>query len=419
MNMREYPLEPGLLSTFRLYVAGRLLFVVIAGGFYVAWYGPPIERGSVLSAIPFLADIVVLSVLLSVRHFRRWLGRLYLPLTLLVSVMGPIVQMGYVLPMYDTDAIFAFLLGFSLLLVPLLLTAWQYSFGWVLLLGLCTSLFEFLLLSSGANLTITGLRWSTVSLVGRSLLSIFVGYIVSNLIDQQRQQRHELARAYRQLVRYASTLEKLAVSRERNRLARELHDTLAHALSGLAVQLDAISAIWDPAPPRARAMLERSLSIARIGLDETRRALQALRATPLEDMGIVLAIRELAEGAAARGSLVLSLDLSDGLSNLAPEVEQCYYRVAQEALENVIRHAHATRVSVALRQDRGQLILEVSNDGRGFAEASTPSQNRLGIKGMHERAGLIGGTLIVESREGEGTTVRLTMENIDDSGAHM
>ena len=100
-------------------------------------------------------------------------------------------------------------------------------------------------------------------------------------------------------------------------------------------------------------------------------------------------------------------------------MEQCYYRVAQEALENVIRHAHATRVSVALRQGEGQLVLEVSNDGRGFAEASTPPQNRLGIKGMHERADLVGGTLKVESRVGEGTTVRLTMESKDDSGAYM
>jgi signal transduction histidine kinase len=251
------------------------------------------------------------------------------------------------------------------------------------------------------------LMWSVVALAGRSILSIFVGYIVSNLVVEQRKQRQELAEANRKLVRYVSTLEQLAVSRERNRLARELHDTLAHALSGLAVQLDAIAALWDPIPSRASAMLERALSITRIGLDETRRALQALRATPLEDLGLALAIRNLAENVAARGALSLDLDLPEQINDLAPEVEQCYYRVAQEALENVIMHANAQRVSVSLRQAEGRLTLEVSDDGLGIAGEATGSEGRLGIKGMRERAELIGGTLEVESRSGQGTTIRL------------
>lgn len=405
--METYALEPGLLRTFRLYVAVRLLFVAIAGGFYMVWYRPSIRPGLVVSALPFVADIALLFVLLSWKQLGNWLGGLYLPLALLVSVVGPIVQVGYVLPRYDTDATFAFLLGFSLLLVPLILTAWQYSFAWVLLLGLSTALFEFLLLSSNPGLSVAELRWSTVALVGRSLLVIFVGYIVSNLIHEQRRQRHELAEANRKLVQFATTLEQLAVSRERNRLARELHDTLAHALSGLAVQLDAIGAVWKRMPRRARAMLDRSLSITRIGLDETRRAMQALRATPLEDVGLVLAIQDLAERAAARGGLELELALPDHAPALAPEVEQCFYRVAQEALENIVQHARATCVAVSLTQDVGRVTLQVTDDGVGLVEGPSAQEAQFGMRGMRERADLIGGTLEVQGQPGLGTTVRL------------
>ncbi|MFN2156637.1 MAG: sensor histidine kinase, partial [Anaerolineae bacterium] len=187
-----------------------------------------------------------------------------------------------------------------------------------------------------------------------------------------------------------------------------LHDTLAHALSGLAVQLDAIAALWDPMPPRARLMLERALAITRTGLDETRRALQSLRATPLEDMGLSLAVQELAESTTARAGLELRIKLPGPLGNLTPEVEQCFYRVAQEALENVIRHANATIVGVSLYRRDGQLTLEIEDDGMGFSAEADRERDQLGIRGMRERAELIGADLQVRSLEGEGTVVRLT-----------
>jgi signal transduction histidine kinase len=387
----------------------RMVFVLIVGGFYLAWYRPPLRPSMALYAFPFLAGLIFLYVYLSWPWLQRTLGRLYLPVALLVSVAGPIMQVGYILPSFGADSSFAFLLGFSLLLVPLILTAWQYSFRVVLLFGLGTALSEFMLLSSTSTMSVTQLRLSTVALVGRAILSMFVGYIVSNLIEEQRIQRRDLAEANRKLVRYAVTLEQLTISRERNRLARELHDTLAHALSGLAVQLDAVAAVWDGIPPKAEAMLERALSIARIGLDETRRALGDLRATPLEDLGVGLAIRALAEDMAARGGLALDLDVPEQVYNLSPEVQQCYYRVAQEALENVARHADARRVGVSLWQAGGRLTLQVSDDGLGFEDHEVDPE-RFGLRGMRERAELIGGTLTLESHAGEGTTVRLDTE---------
>ena len=403
--MNRRPLEPGLLSIFRLFLVLRLLLVLVTVVFYFYWGTRAFELWQLWAALPFLVDIPILFLFLSWSWLQRKLGRLYLPTLLAIATVSPLVEMNYVFPLYDIDASLAFLLMFLLLLVPILLTAWQYPFRYVVFFSIGASILEFSLLGGTPQFEFLGSEWTIAALLGLSLLSIFVGYIVSYLVAEQRKQRRALAQANRRLVQYASTLEQLAVSRERNRLARELHDTLAHALSGLTVQLEAISAVWDP-PSRARAMLERSLSIARVGLDETRRALQALRATPLEDMGLVWAIRELAESVTARNGWALTLNLSRQIGVLPPEVEQCYYRVAQEALDNVSQHANARNISLSLSRNDKSLVLEISDDGVGFP-SNLDSDERFGITGMRERAALIGGTLEMQSHPGQGTTVRL------------
>jgi signal transduction histidine kinase len=405
--MNDRPLEPGLLSIFRLFIVLRLILVLTTMAFYFAWSGSVFAVWQLVAILIFLADIPFLFLYLSWVWFQHKLGRFYLPVALLVATASPIVEMSYVFPLYNIDASLAFLLMFLLLLVPLILTSWQYRFRYVVFFSLATSVLEFSLLGSTPQFAVFGSRWAFVALFGRSVLSVFVGYIIAYLVSEQRRQRRALAQANQKLVRYAATLEQLATSRERNRLARELHDTLAHALSGLTVQLDATVAMWERSPPRAKAMLERALSIARVGLDETRRALKALRATPLEDMGLVWAIRSLAESVSARDSLAVELDLPEDLDGLSPEVEQCYYRVTQEALENASRHAQAHKVRVSLRGDEAGLVLEISDDGGGFSQASADSEEKFGIRGMRERAELIGGTLEIDSDPGRGTTIRL------------
>ena len=214
---------------------------------------------------------------------------------------------------------------------------------------------------------------------------------------------------------FAVALEELTISRERNRLARELHDTLAHSLSAVAVQLEAVRSLWAVDPDGARDMLDQADGTARTGLTEARRALQDLRATPLKDLGLGLALRELAETAAERAGASLQLQLSeqppDGLS---PFAEQGIYRIAQEALENVVRHSGAKALSVSLQHSDGQATLQIGDDGLGtdYADAS-PHQaggpRGLGIRGMRERAELIGGTLQITSEVGQGTRVMLTV----------
>jgi signal transduction histidine kinase len=199
----------------------------------------------------------------------------------------------------------------------------------------------------------------------RTISFILVGYMVVRLMTTQREQRRALAEANTQLAHYAATLEQLATSRERNRLARELHDTLAHSLSGIAVQLEAVKTLWENSPEDA-AMLEQSLATTRSGLTETRRALQALRASPLEDLGLALAVRSLAESVAARSGLALDLEAPERLENLSPDLEQGIYRIVQEALENIAQHANARNVKMQLSQTDGHFTLTISDDGQGF-----------------------------------------------------
>jgi signal transduction histidine kinase len=229
-------------------------------------------------------------------------------------------------------------------------------------------------------------------------------------MEAQRSQRRELAQANRRLMRYASTIEQLSVTRERNRLAQEMHDTLAHTLSALAVELDALSSVWSPEASRARRILEHALTTTRDGLDETRRALQAMRASPLEDLGLARAVRTLARNTAERCGLQLTLRGPADFGDLPPEIEHTYYRVAQEALENVVRHAEAETLFVGLMWEGHHLVLTVRDDGIGLPEPIYRDTSHFGLRGMRERADFIGGALTIASEADGGTTIILRTE---------
>jgi len=431
--MQKQGLEPGLLSVFRVYVVLRLVAMLAVAEFFFLRYGPWFQLIQLPYVLLFLSNFVFLLVYLSWPWLERNLGWIYLPFALIVSAVGPILEARYLFVVYDPAYEARFWLVLPFLAIPLILTAWQYRFRYVVGFCLATALFEALLIAIVPSPDPMG----TVSDMGylgvRTVFFVLIGYIVCHLMTEQRAQRQELDKANRTLVRYAATLEQLSISQERNRLARELHDTLAHTLSALAVQLDAMATVWSQMPPKARTMLQRALAMTRTGLDDTRRALAALRATPLKDMGLGLAVSQLAEEVAVREGLTLHLDVADSLGSLEPEVEQCYYRVTQEAIENVTKHAQASSLRVSLSRgqgarDTGVLSLEVADDGRGFSVAkweagsgqvegrhtdrvpgdtALPNASKFGIKGMRERAELIGARLEIESDPGKGTIVRL------------
>lgn len=405
---------PGLLPIFRVLIGLQLLVTVIVL-IIAANLLPELDLREITFWI--VGSTVALLFYLTWHPLQRKLGRWYLPLALLIATLLPMIpRMRRLLGEFHQDAWFLtdeqiVSSGWRLLLtllVPLVFVAWQYRFRWVLvyslsvtMLNLITAIFGF---ERGSTL------WS--ELIDQSLSGgitfLIIGYVITQLVRAQQEKQQALADANAQLVNYASTMEQLAVSRERNRLARDLHDTVAHTLSALTVQLEAVDSALDYSPEQARSILGKTLANARGGLAETRRALRALRASPLDDLGLVLAIRTLAESTAARSGLSLALHTPNELS-LAPELEQNMYRIAQEAIENVIRHANATALSVILALRDGATLLEIQDDGRGFVTDNKQDNNHFGLRGMAERAQLIGATLTVNSQPGEGTTVQVLL----------
>jgi signal transduction histidine kinase len=369
-DARDHPnIEPGLLRIFRWYVAIRLSFGVL-----VLWSvrsepdrtNPRFPGGGVF----FFS---LLMVLLVWPWAQRKLGRLFLPATLALATLGPIVESAQNITGRLDGAVIAWAV------VTTLLDA-----------GSAIPPLE----EAGADMAIL-----TALVLARGALFAFVGLFVVKLIGGQRDARKSLAT-------HAATLEELATSRERNRLARELHDTLAHSLSATAVQLEAVKALWDEEADRAKEMLDQSLQRARGGLGEARRAIQALRASPLDERGLAGALDQLGAAAAARSSIEIQVTVDDRVGELGPQLEQAIYRIADEALTNVVCHSGATAAALELKKARNRLSLEVVDNGSGF-ELDVPAGNgHVGLQGMRERAELVGGSLDVDSRLGGGTTVR-------------
>lgn len=228
-------------------------------------------------------------------------------------------------------------------------------------------------------------------------------------IAERKQVEMALREANTRLSRYATTLEELAVSRERNRMARDLHDTLAHTLSGIILQLEAAQAVWEADTQRACALMKTAQNLARGGLAEARNAVQDLRINLLDEVGLGMAIHQKAVLAAQRSGFQLSLCGTTSLEGLPPEVEQNIYRIAQEALTNVERHAHATHLSITLHQDEQQVVIKIADDGVGFDSTSQPPADAFGLCGIYERALLIGADVQIESSVGRGAEITLTL----------
>jgi two-component system sensor histidine kinase UhpB len=192
-----------------------------------------------------------------------------------------------------------------------------------------------------------------------------------------------------------------AQEEERARVARDLHDEVNQSLTGLLLRLEAVR---EAAPPELEPELAETRALANQAMQELLALARQLRPTALDDLGLVAAIGGQVEQL-ERSGLTAELRVEGDFSELDDDLQLVVYRVAQEALTNAGRHSGAARVEVALRRDGDAVELSVADDGSGFAFEQ--SERGLGIGGMRERALLVGGELTIESRPGQGTTVRL------------
>jgi two-component system sensor histidine kinase UhpB len=223
---------------------------------------------------------------------------------------------------------------------------------------------------------------------------------VADLLDACNDMLDRLERERRQSARRALG----AQERERRRLARELHDELGQTLTGMVLQLDGLARA---VPPEFADAVTHVQEAARGGAEEVREIARGLRPQALDEFGLRSALMTLAAGFAEHSGLAVRHELAADLPALAPDADLAIYRVAQEGLTNVARHAEATGVLLAVHADDGHVVLRIRDDGRGIDEHAAHDAGGLG--GMRERALLIGGRLVIERLRPYGTEVRLEL----------
>lgn len=302
-------------------------------------------------------------------------------------------------------------LTLPILLIPLLIVGWLYTRQTIIFYLIGITIFDAVIITLFVPLG-SRVLIAFFLILFRLLILAFVGLIVNYLVTIQRTQ----AKALRN---YATTREHLIASQERNRLARELHDTLAHSLAAVTVQLEAVKVIWETQPERAKKLIDESTETVRSGLRETRRALQALRAETLESLGFSESIHELAKTIQARYGFKVTANTMGDFTWLTNEQEHVLYRIVQEAMQNSAKHAHAKHVSIQVQANDTVIYMSIKDDGIGFDPKVIDGNAHFGLQGMRERAQLIGADLSMTSQANQGTTTKVRFERTLNANTYL
>ena len=432
-NNPSAKIEPGIIKIFRIYALIRFFLGVGISIFILTLKNGETTNLDEFDKIrvkgfkipdffvndPNLYITIIISIGLSIVLFlylnssfiNNKIKHAYLPIGLLIAVGILIFEKQFFSPMNFIWQQSVFI--YSLLII----TAWQYSYKVVLI-----STFTY----SGLNLLLEIIKFNNIPIditnpefqrtlfrfgevLPEFISMLFIGLVINRLIGSQRQHRTQLTQAYQELEQTNQTIEQLTIARERTRLSRELHDILAHTLSGLSVQLQAILVALDLNNGKAKPMVESAISTTEVGLKETREALKNLRPSFINDLGLAYAIKTKAENIATQNNWNLQLTLPKNKLDLHEDVESTFYRIFQESLTNIIKHANTNHVAIALNRINNKLILNITDNGIGFDYSQIIEG--FGIKGMRERANLINASLEINSELNKGTTVTLVWEN--------
>lgn len=241
---------------------------------------------------------------------------------------------------------------------------------------------------------------------------LFVVFLVLLFLGQKEeytrvhQLNDQLQESYRQLQDYADKTEHMAELRERNRLAREIHDTLGHTLTGIIMTTDASLVLMDAAPEQAKQQLQLANQTAREGLNDVRRSINALRPDALEHRKFAEALEDTIEKFCLTTAAKVDYTQDAGEMDFAPDEEEAIYRVLQESLTNAVRHGKARNIEVRLDRTGEELVITVKDDGVGMVPGQPEG---FGLRHMRERLELLHGSLQYGNRpDSEGSGFILT-----------
>jgi signal transduction histidine kinase len=275
--------------------------------------------------------------------------------------------------------------------------------------AVCVGLFTPLMTLPLANMhgVSEGIALTLIFTAGNALLAFYA--LATRRAQQARAQNQLLARELqetnRQLQAYATQLEQLAAARERHRLARELHDSVTQTIFSMTLTTQSALLLLERAPDRVGAQLERLNELAQSALAEMHVLISRLRPEKIAAGGLVAALRQHLADRHLPENLSVSLQV-EGDQPLAPAEEQSLFRIAQEALNNIVKHAQASQARIRLHLTE-PFWMEIEDQGQGFDLPRARNSGRVGLVSMHERAAEIGWKLQVSTVPGAGTRIRV------------
>jgi signal transduction histidine kinase len=256
-----------------------------------------------------------------------------------------------------------------------------------------------LLIGAPLPLLHLGMDWPDALREGGTFLVALIFLVgFSQAMTNAERARAELDEANRQLRDYAAQSEELATARERNRIAREIHDGLGHYLTTIHMQIQAARGILATDRPRADQTLAKAQQLSQEALGDVRRSVSALRTVPADRLSLPAALAELADAARAAG-LPTTINILGAERPLDLLEEHALYRAAQEGLTNARKHAQAASATLTLDFGDARLVrLTVADDGRG----TSSTDGGFGLLGLRERVQLVGGSLTLRTAPGAG-----------------
>ncbi|MBW4655325.1 MAG: sensor histidine kinase [Kaiparowitsia implicata GSE-PSE-MK54-09C] len=248
-----------------------------------------------------------------------------------------------------------------------------------------------------------GLAFNSTLLFGLALLFVL---LLVNALMSERESREKLAAANEQLRDYALRVETLAMEQERSRIARDIHDSLGHALTALNLQLEGALRLWQTNTSQALEFLKQAKRLGSMALQEVRESVSAMRTDPWQgrmlDEAIALLLSDFQQLTHIHPTCDIQLH-----QTLSSDVNTSLYRIVQEALTNIAKHANATQVTVGLHATETTLYLTIQDNGSGFEV--TQNQSGFGLQSMRERTLALGGRFDILSRSGEGCRLSITL----------
>lgn len=435
-DCNEHRTTPWMLRLIGAMLLANLA-VEVLDALVIGW-GPYDERlwATLLLSLPNVGLLFLTALFLFKRDFicsaqiLKWMLMIAMAVNAM-QIIGHAIIPYIISPRPDTNLLNAFLsgslggfagsharlqTGVVFMMIPAVLGAWisgkHHAWRWAVL-GVMLSAIDILLLNH-RDLSIPELIPFIAEDIALVLLTLFVGL----LADLDRAEQERLQQSNLLLAEQARMREQLATSRERLRMARELHDTVAHSLAGLVFQLDALGTLIDDAPENVQQTLARAKDTARQGLRDARVAVTDLRKDRAEEWELAGALQRHVEAVNSQTDVPITFEQAhcEGaeMGTLNKVYSDALFRIAQEAIYNASRHAHAKQIRVKLVKEytpessHASLTLSVEDDGIGF-DVSAMQAGHYGLRGIRERSELIGAQLQMDSTAGKGTLISVVL----------